>query len=237
MVCGRGALFWGQGVSILGSSPRSSRPIPTQAALDHPSSQGDQAACAVAQRGLRASCGCGARPKHGEQGLPAWETHRDKSWYGKGGRKPQAPISSLLSSSLNCIRTPCQSGTFLGPSFLVGKLMGLNKTISKVLSSFTIWDHKFLFSYKAHSSPINRLACFFFLIFIHLAQLVKEPACLPMQEIQETQLPSLGLEDSLEREMATHFSSLVRKIPWSDEYTHTHTHTHTSSIWLCRVLP
>ena len=66
---------------------------------------------------------------------------------------------------------------------------------------------------------------FFFLIFIHLAQLVKEHACLPMQEIQETQVRSLGLQDSLEREMATHFSILVREIPWTDEHTHTHTHT------------
>ena len=58
---------------------------------------------------------------------------------------------------------------------------------------------------------------FFFLVFIHLAQLVKEPACLPMQEIQETQVQSLGLQDSLEREMATHFSILVREIPWTEE--------------------
>ena len=58
---------------------------------------------------------------------------------------------------------------------------------------------------------------FFFLVFIHLAQLAKEPACLPMQEIQETQVPSLGLEDSLEREMATHSSILAWTIPCTEE--------------------
>ena len=31
--------------------------------------------------------------------------------------------------------------------------------------------------------------------------------------MQETQVPSLGAEDSLEEEMATHSSILVRKIP------------------------
>ena len=73
---------------------------------------------------------------------------------------------------------------------------------------------------------------FFFLIFIHLAQLVKEPACLPMQEIQETHIQSLGLEDSLEREMATHISILVREIPWTDEHTHTNAHTHTYTYFI-----
>ena len=32
-----------------------------------------------------------------------------------------------------------------------------------------------------------------------------------------TQVPSLGQEDPLEEEMATHSSLLVRKIPWTEE--------------------
>ena len=38
-----------------------------------------------------------------------------------------------------------------------------------------------------------------------------------MQEMQETQVPFLSWEDPLEKEMATHFSILVRKIPWTEE--------------------
>ena len=38
-----------------------------------------------------------------------------------------------------------------------------------------------------------------------------------MQEMQETQVPSLGWEDPLEEEMATHSSILVWKIPWTEE--------------------
>ena len=38
-----------------------------------------------------------------------------------------------------------------------------------------------------------------------------------MQEAQETQIPSLGLEDLLELEMATHSSILAWKIPWTEE--------------------
>ena len=35
--------------------------------------------------------------------------------------------------------------------------------------------------------------------------------------LQETQVPSLGQEDPLEKEMATHSSSLAWKIPWTEE--------------------
>ena len=38
-----------------------------------------------------------------------------------------------------------------------------------------------------------------------------------MQEMQETQVLSLGGEDPLEEEMATHSSILARKIPWIDK--------------------
>ena len=34
--------------------------------------------------------------------------------------------------------------------------------------------------------------------------------------MQETQVQSLGWEDPLEKEMATHSSTLARKIPWVD---------------------
>ena len=72
-----------------------------------------------------------------------------------------------------------------------------------------------------------------------------ERICLP---IQETQVWSLDQEDPLEEEIATHFSILAWKIPWTEEpgglqpmrlqsqtrlgdwarlHTHSHTHTHT----------
>ena len=35
--------------------------------------------------------------------------------------------------------------------------------------------------------------------------------------VQETQVRSLGHEDPLEKEMATHSSTLARKIPWMEE--------------------
>ena len=45
-----------------------------------------------------------------------------------------------------------------------------------------------------------------------VAQMVK---CLPI--MQETQVQSLGQEDFLEKEMATHSSILAWKIPWTEE--------------------
>ena len=38
-----------------------------------------------------------------------------------------------------------------------------------------------------------------------------------MQEMQETWVQSLGREDPLEEEMATHCSILAWKIPWAEE--------------------
>ena len=38
-----------------------------------------------------------------------------------------------------------------------------------------------------------------------------------MQETQEMQVPSLGHEDPLEEEMATHSSILAWEIPWTED--------------------
>ena len=38
-----------------------------------------------------------------------------------------------------------------------------------------------------------------------------------LPRIQETQVQSLGREDPLEKEMATHSSTLAWKIPWMEE--------------------
>ena len=45
-----------------------------------------------------------------------------------------------------------------------------------------------------------------------MAQSVKN-----LPAMQETQVQSLGWEDSLEKEMATHSSILAWKIPWTEE--------------------
>ena len=45
-----------------------------------------------------------------------------------------------------------------------------------------------------------------------MAQIVKH-----MLAIQETWVQSLGWEDALEKEMATHSSTLAWKIPWMEE--------------------
>ena len=45
--------------------------------------------------------------------------------------------------------------------------------------------------------------------------MVKNPV--PVQETQEMRVQSQGLEDLLEEEMATHSSTLVWEIPWTEE--------------------
>ena len=49
----------------------------------------------------------------------------------------------------------------------------------------------------------------------HMAQVVKNPPAMP--ETQETWVQSLGQEDPLEKEMATHTSTLAWEIPWAEE--------------------
>ena len=45
-----------------------------------------------------------------------------------------------------------------------------------------------------------------------MGQIVKSP-----RAMQETQVQSLGWEDPLEKEMATHSSILAWEIPWTEE--------------------
>ena len=45
-----------------------------------------------------------------------------------------------------------------------------------------------------------------------MAQAVKN-----LPAVQETQVPSLGWEDPLEKGMATHSSTLAWRIPWTEE--------------------
>ena len=45
-----------------------------------------------------------------------------------------------------------------------------------------------------------------------MAQMVKH-----LPEMWETQVQSLDWKDPLEKEMTTHFSALVWKIPWTEE--------------------
>ena len=46
-----------------------------------------------------------------------------------------------------------------------------------------------------------------------MAQMVKR-----LPTMQKTQVRSLGQEDPLEQEMATHSSTLAWKIPWTEEH-------------------
>ena len=45
-----------------------------------------------------------------------------------------------------------------------------------------------------------------------VAQILKN-----LHAVQETQVPSLGVENPLEKEIATHFSILAWRIPWTED--------------------
>ena len=50
--------------------------------------------------------------------------------------------------------------------------------------------------------------------------------------VQETQVQSLGWEDPLEKEMATHSSILAWKIPWTEEPGGLHTVHGVTKSWI-----
>ena len=50
-----------------------------------------------------------------------------------------------------------------------------------------------------------------------LKKLQTELHMIHLPAMQETQVQSLGQEDLLEKEMATHSSILARRIPWTEE--------------------
>ena len=54
---------------------------------------------------------------------------------------------------------------------------------------------------------------------------------LPLQETQETRVQSLGQEDPVEEEMATHSSVLGWKIPWTEEPV-----GGSYSLWGCKEM-
>ena len=61
-------------------------------------------------------------------------------------------------------------------------------------------------------TPLNFLKWFYILRASLVAQMRKSPPT-----VQETQVRSLGREDLQEKGMATHFSILAWRIPWTEE--------------------
>ena len=126
--------------------------------------------------------------------------------------------------------------------FLLG-LTGLilnSKGLSRVFSSTTIWKHQFFSTqpslwYNSHicTCLLEKLWLFLVAVIYHhrldehefehvqtlgdsgaspVAQMVKN-----LPAMQETQVRSLGREDSLEKGMPAHSSILAWKIPWTEK--------------------
>ena len=77
--------------------------------------------------------------------------------------------------------------------------------------------NSFLYYWILFSNILLQIFSYIFINDTHLwtslvAQMVKN-----LPEIQETQVRSLGQEGPLEKEMATHSSILVLRIPWTEE--------------------
>ena len=69
---------------------------------------------------------------------------------------------------------------------------------------------------SAFSFCFGLLFCIFSNLIVKLASLVAQTVKL-LPTMRETWVRSLGQEDPLEKEMATHSSTLAWKIPWTEE--------------------
>ena len=88
-----------------------------------------------------------------------------------------------------------------------------------------------------------RIKCSLKFSYSQVALVVKKEVSLPIQEMQEAWVRSLGREDPLEHAMAIHSSILAWKIIWTEEpgglhgvakrwtQPSTHTQTHTTYLW------
>ena len=135
------------------------------------------------------------------------------------------------------IQHPPVLGTGLGAGFLEKQEKSLSSIVSWSLHSEEILihlqlmlDHGVEGDFKIlpgqiEKCPVTELCligsgnrsesfpCFCPLAFsLHIAQTVKN-----LPAMQETWVQSLGQEDHLEKEMATHSSILARRIPWTEE--------------------
>ena len=111
-----------------------------------------------------------------------------------------------------------------------------------------IWflQYKFRVSWAHHRSSVN-VWCWLNTLSSLVAQRLKH-----LPAMQETWVQSLGREDPLEKEMATHSSILAWRIPWTEEpgglhrvaksqtrlsnFTHSLTHSNTGGCCLPRLM-
>ena len=90
-----------------------------------------------------------------------------------------------------------------------------NKAINDIHFPHTF----FINSSPINSTKIDSLALYFFLFLTKLRHSVGFPGGSAVKNspaVQETWVQSLGQEDPLEKEMATHSSILAWEIPWTD---------------------
>ena len=78
-------------------------------------------------------------------------------------------------------------------------------------------QHEFLLSIKSQWLPINNKTTEDWVEHGLLRRYSGKSICLPMKEMQEIWVWSLGQEDTLVEEMATRSSILPWKIPWTEE--------------------
>ena len=103
---------------------------------------------------------------------------------------------------------------FSGHSHLISSAANHMNVTSFELFLFT-WD---IWSSRKNIGPESwrlRFCSYWPIIYVStspVAQMVKR-----LSTVRETWVRSLGREDSLEKEMATHSSTLASKIPWTEE--------------------
>ena len=111
-------------------------------------------------------------------------------------------------------------------NFLVSRLsLSLINHVSRILIFLPITYYIWITSPSVHSWQSNLI----YFIFLDIGASLVAQTVKHLSAMLGTRVRSLGWEDALEKEMATHSSTLAWKIPWTEEPGR------LQSVWLQRV--
>ena len=144
------------------------------------------------------------------------EAEAGRHWYLLGlGRTADSSVPQLLVHHVGVIITPASWGCVRSKSQCVPSAWTSSWQPSALYKQHhsSEWDTGVVLLFK--HSYVPRKWIFFYLVwFLGEGLWLRGKESLP---IEETQVRSLGWEDSLQEEMVTHSSIIAKKIPWTEE--------------------
>ena len=134
---------------------------------------------------------------------------------------PSGGLSIEVSASESVFAVSIHSWFPLG---LTGLISLQSKGLTRVFSSITVWKHQYFGAQITHGSTLTSIYDYWKIHSFDYTELCKAlsrsslvaQSLKPLPAMWETWVQSLGQEDPLKKEMATHSSTLGWRIPWME---------------------